>query len=63
MEKLADESKAHNMTIWFGHHPFSALTTPSIRKILRYVRKSVRQSFIQSVNQSINNPSVDNFID
>ena len=35
MEKLADTSKSFNMTIWFGHHPFSVTTTPSVRKILR----------------------------
>ncbi|XP_029197493.2 transmembrane protein 62-like [Acropora millepora] len=35
MEKLADTSNSFNMTIWFGHHPFSVTTTPSVRKILR----------------------------
>lgn len=35
MEKLADASRSFNMTIWFGHHPFSVTTTPSVRRILR----------------------------
>ncbi|XP_078351578.1 transmembrane protein 62-like [Oculina patagonica] len=35
MERLADASKSFNMTIWFGHHPFSVTTTPYVRKILR----------------------------
>lgn len=35
MEKLANASKSFNMTIWFGHHPFSVTTTPSVRNILR----------------------------
>lgn len=35
MERLADASKSLNMTIWFGHHPFSVTTTPYVRKILR----------------------------
>ena len=38
MENLADASKSYNMTIWFGHHPFSVTTTPSVRKILRQVK-------------------------
>ena len=35
MERLADASKSFNMTIWFGHHPFSVTTTPYVRRILR----------------------------
>ena len=41
MEKLADTSKSFNMTIWFGHHPFSVTTTPSVRKILRWAQNTV----------------------
>lgn len=39
MERLADASKSFNMTIWFGHHPFSVTTTPYVRKILRWVTR------------------------
>ncbi|PFX23311.1 Transmembrane protein 62 [Stylophora pistillata] len=35
MERLAAASKSFNMTVWFGHHPFSVTTTPSVRRILR----------------------------
>ena len=39
MDRLADASKSFNMTIWFGHHPFSVTTTPYVRKILRWVTR------------------------
>ncbi|RMX57380.1 hypothetical protein pdam_00016016 [Pocillopora damicornis] len=35
MERLADASKSFNMTVWFGHHPFSVTTTPYVRRILK----------------------------